>query len=258
MKSQALELINCWSWFDYVPAEAKDWLADRCRIMTVDKGTTLYRHGDPVTHIYGVASGGFRIFVASAAGDEMTLEEVAAGAWFPHFLPSDHPTYFCHCVCVKQATIIALSTADFLTFGSRWPEFYRGLYTEFVARGAVTIGRMELLTLHTLHVRMAVYLLRMLVIQGRERSSGVFFIESEVSQSEIANRVGGARQRVNSILKEWERLSAIEMARSGIVIRDTKFLSGIVRDSGFDLDAYLGAWQGGWKSPFQDDSGFLL
>lgn len=258
MKSQALELINCWSWFDYVPSEAKDWLAERCRIMNVDKAAPLYRHGDPVSYVYGVANGAFRIFVASAAGDEMTLEEVAAGAWFPHFLPADHPSYFGNCICVKQSTIIGLSLADFVAFGDKWPGFYRGLYSEFVARGVVTIGRMELLTLHTLNVRMAVYLLRMLVVQGSKRASGVYYIESATSQSEIANRVGGARQRVNTILKDWERLSVIDIERSGIVIRDTQYLAKIVRGSEFDLDAYLSAWQGGWKSPFHDDPDFLL
>lgn len=258
MKSQALDLINCWSWFQFLPDEAKSTLAEQGRLTTVDKGETLYRHNDPLTHVYGLISGGVRIYVASAEGAEMTLEEVAAGAWFPHFHPQPVPTYFGNCSATNSSTLIAISKKDFLDVGEHWPQLYRGLYSEFVARGAVTIGRMELLTLHSLNVRMAVYLLRLLVTRGKAEADNSYYIESFGSQTEIANRVGGARQRVNSILKEWERNGIISIERNGLLLKTPNQLVHIAGESGFDVEAYLGAWQGGWKSPFYKDSGFSV
>lgn len=256
MKSQALELIHCWTWFKFLPDEAKSHFADACRLMTIDKGATLYRHNDDISYIYGVVSGGFRIYVASPDGEEMTLEDVAAGAWFPHFLPQDTPVYFGNCVSTKTSTVVVISVTDFLAFGEAWPQLYRGLYNEFVARGAVTIGRIELLTFHSLNVRLAVYLLRLLVIRGSAAPGSSYFIESSDNQGEIANRVGGARQRVNGILKEWERSGVICIEKHGLLIQKPEYLLTLARDSGFDVETYLGAWQGGWKSPFQIDSGF--
>lgn len=258
MKSQALDLINRWSWFRYVPEEGKSWFAGHCRLTTVDKAAVVYRHNDEVTHVYGVVTGALRIYVASAAGEEMTLEEVAPGTWFPHFQPQERPTYFGNCSATKAATLVAIAQQDFSRFGELWPQFYRGLYSEFAARGVVTIGRLELLTLHSLNVRLAVYLLRLLVVRGKPEPGGVYFIESTDSQGEIANRVGGARQRINSVLKKWERQSVISIERNGLMINDADFLLKTVRDSGFDVEAYLGAWQGGWKSPFHQGSGLPL
>ncbi|MBW2942545.1 Crp/Fnr family transcriptional regulator [Zhongshania aquimaris] len=258
MKSQALELINCWSWFQFLPEEAKSRLAEQCRLINVDKGEALYRHNDALTHVYGLISGGVRIYVSSADGSEMTLEEVAAGAWFPHFLAKQEPTNFGNATATNTSTLVAINKKDFLEVGERWPELYRGLYNEFVARGVVTIGRMELLTLHSLNVRIAVYLLRLLVTRGTAKPDNTYYIEPFGSQSEIANRVGGARQRVNSILKEWERKAIISIDRNGLLLKDPNYLVAITADSGFDVEAYLGAWQGGWKSPFHKDSGFSV
>jgi len=258
MKSQALDLINCWSWFQFLPDDAKSKLAEQCRLTTADKGEVLYRHNDEVTYIYGLISGGVRIYVASADGAEMTLEEVAAGAWFPHFLHQQTHTYYGNCAATNTSTLVAIPKKDFLNIGEEWPQLFRGLYNEFVARGPITIGRMELLTLHSLNVRMAVYLLRLLVTRGSSRTDGSYYIESFGGQTEIANRVGGARQRVNSILKEWERNAIISIERNGLLLIDPNHLVEVASKSGFDLEPYLGAWQGGWKSPFHKDTGFSV
>ena len=255
-KSQALELINRWNWFAYVPEDAKNWFAEHCLLTSIKKGEDIYLHNDPVHHVYGLISGGLRIYTTSAAGQEMTLEELAVGTWFPHFLHKQNPTYYGNCTASKASTLICIGVNDFLSFGEYWPEFYRGLYVEFTARGAATIGRMELLTQHSLKVRLAVYLLRLVVVRGIKDTGYGYFVESADSQEEIANRVGGARQRVNAILKEWEREGALSIGRDGLTITETRELLEVARASGFDIDAYLEAWQGGWKSPFYKGSGF--
>ena len=107
-----------------------------------------------------------------------------------------------------------------------------------------------------LKVRLAVYLLRLVVVRGIKDTGYGYFVESADSQEEIANRVGGARQRVNAILKEWEREGALSIGRDGLTITETRELLEVARASGFDIDAYLEAWQGGWKSPFYKGSGF--
>ncbi len=256
VKHQALELINRWNWFAHVPDDAKDWFAAHCFLETIDKGQDLYLHNDPVRHVYGLLSGGLRIYTTSASGQEMTLEELAVGAWFPHFLHKDSPTYYGNCTATKTSTLVCITVQDFMNFGECWPEFYRGLYVEFTARGAATIGRMELLTQHSLKVRLAVYLLRLIVVRGSSDSGKSYFVESADSQEEIANRVGGARQRVNAILKEWERTDTLTIGREGLVIAKPHELLEVARESGFDIDAYLDAWQGGWKSPFYQGSDF--
>lgn len=256
VKSQALELINRWSWFSHVPDEARRWFAEHCHLETIDRGRDLYLHNDPVTHVYGLLSGSLRIYTASASGQEMTLEELAVGAWFPHFLHKKNPTYYGNCSAMKTSTLVCINVQDFVAFGQRWPTFYQGLYLEFAARGAATIGRLELLTQHSLKVRLAVYLLRLVVVRGSSDPEKGYFVESSDSQEEIANRVGGARQRVNTILKEWERTGTIAIDRDGLTIVDPQVLLGVAKESGFDVDAYLEAWQGGWRSPFYKGSGF--
>ncbi len=244
----ALELVRGWPWFDDVPAEAQVWLAERAGMRRYEKGQTVYVEGEPVTHIYGVASGSFRIFISTSKGDEITMEEVVPGGWFPHFLPAAAPKYAGNCVCQEGATVITVAQPVIAEFGRQWPQYYLGLYREFGSRWASFLrGRVELLSVHTLDVRLAVYLLRMLRLRGKVEASGSILLAPFESQTEIGARVGGTRQRVNGILKAWARRGWIEPCPNGLRINDVESLVAEARKSGFDVDAYIASWQGGWE-----------
>ncbi|MES2490958.1 MAG: Crp/Fnr family transcriptional regulator [Pseudomonadota bacterium] len=242
-----LELIRGWKWFAYVPAEAQEWLAERASLKQIPKGKAVYYAGDAATHIYGVVSGVFRVFLATSKGDEITLEEVVAGGWFPHIVPAEPPVYIANCICQEDATVAAISQSVIAEFSQRWPSYYRGLYTEFTSRAAVIGGRIELLSLHNLNVRLAVYLLRMIRLRGKQEADGSVWLAAIDSQSEVGSRVGGTRQRVNSIIKAWARRGLIEPHKDGFRILDIKSLTAEAKKTGFDLEAYLAGWHGGWQ-----------
>jgi CRP-like cAMP-binding protein len=243
----ALDMMSGWKWFAYVPAEATQWLAARASLKRIPKDKYVYISGDSATHIYGVISGVFRIFLATSKGDEITLEEVVAGGWFPHMAPENPATHLANCVCQESAVVVALPHAAVWEFSERWPAYYRGLYHEFADRAVVIAGRIELLSLHNLNVRLAVYLLRMLRLRGKPEAGGSIWLPAFDSQTEVGARVGGTRQRVNSILKAWARRDLLELHKDGIRIRSIDGLTAEARKTGFDLDAYLAGWHGGWQ-----------
>lgn len=246
-KQEILDLIHGWTWFAHVPREAREWLADRAVQKRVDKGQVVYVSGDPATQIYGVISGVFRIYMATAAGDEITLEEVVCGSWFPHIVPRDPLTYMANCVCQESADVLVVAQSVISEFATRWPAYYQGLYQEFANRAAVIGGRIELLSLHSLNVRLAVYLLRMLRLRGQPQTDGATWLPAFDSQTEVGSRVGGTRQRVNGIFTAWTRRGLIEPHKDGIRVLDVDALTIEARKSGFDLDSYLAGWHGGWQ-----------
>lgn len=245
--SSTLELISGWRWFSYAPPEARRWLAERATVERIAKGKVLYTSGQPATAIYGVMSGLFRIYVTSTRGEDITLEEVVRGGWFPHMVPSEHPRYIGNCLCLEDSTVAAIAVPVLAEFTQRWPEFFRGQYHEFIDRMGVIIGRIELLSLHNLDVRLAVYLLRMAHLRGVAAPDGSVWIAAHDSQTEIGTRVGGTRQRVNTILKSWSEQGLIELHKDGTRIVDLKGLRTEARRTGFDLDSYLAGWHGGWQ-----------
>ncbi|NGY05838.1 Crp/Fnr family transcriptional regulator [Solimonas terrae] len=253
----ARNLIEGWGWFAYVPAEARDWLAVHTSLRSIKKGKTVYISGDPATHIYGVVSGVFRIFLATPSGDEITLEEVVAGGWFPHFAPNKPPSYLANCVCQDDASVICIDQPTVEEFSQRWPAYYRGLYHEYLNRAVVIGGRIELLTLHNLRVRLAVYLLRMLRLRGQREPGGAVWLSPFESQSETGARVGGTRQRVNSVLKSWARRGYLELHKDGIRVLDIDGLGAEARKTGFDLATYLSAWHGGWQGKASKDESHI-
>jgi CRP/FNR family transcriptional regulator len=245
--SVALELIRGWKWFAYVPAEGQQWLAERAIHKQIAKGQFVYTSGDPFTAVYAVNSGMFRIYAPSHAGDEITLEEIAPGGWFPHRLSSNPPKYFCNCVCQQDATVIVIPLSVIEEFAQRWPGYYRGTYEELTDRAVVIIGRIELLSLHNLKVRLAVYLLRMAQLRGTPEPSGAIWILADDRQSEIGARVGATRQRVNSILKAWVKSGIIELHKEGMRLLKPDALTRQAENSGFPLSQYLAGWHGGWR-----------
>ncbi|MES2684241.1 MAG: Crp/Fnr family transcriptional regulator [Pseudomonadota bacterium] len=241
-RALVLKLIQGWRWFDFVPLEAQQWLVERVQLKQIAKGKTLCVLGDPATAIYAVISGVFRIFHAATTGDEITLEEVVKGGWFPHIVPSESPTYAAHCTCQQEAVVASWSLAVMAEFGQCWPGYFKGLYTELGERAVLIIGRIELLSLHNLNVRMAVYLLRMARLRGVREAGGNIWIPAEESQSEVGARVGGTRQRVNSLLKGWQKRELIETHKDGTRILDLKRLKAEAKKSGFDVNTYLAGW----------------
>ena len=245
--STALELISRWRWFSYAPPEAQRWLADRARVERIAKGKIIYVAGMASTAIYGVMTGLCRIYVTTTKGDEITLEEVVPGGWFPHISPVDKPKYIGNAVCLEDSTVVVIRMAVLKEFARRWPSLYLGLYHEFVDRLDVIIGRIELLSVHTLDVRLAVYLLRMAHLRGVRDAEGSIWIAAHDSQAEIGTRVGGARQRVNKILKTWSKKGIIELHKDGTRIVNVRRLTTEAKRSGFALELYLAGWHGGWQ-----------
>jgi CRP-like cAMP-binding protein len=241
------DLISRWRWFSYAPPEARRWLAERATVERVAKGQVVYVSGMPATAIYGVMSGLFRIYVTTTRGDEITLEEVVRGGWFPHMIPADKPKYIGNCVCLESSIVAAIPISVLKEFAKRWPDLYLGLYHEFIDRVGVIIGRIELLSLHTLDVRLAVYLLRMAHLRGVRGEDGSIWVAAHDSQTEIGTRVGGARQRVNKILKAWSKKGMIELHKDGTRIVNVRKLTTEAKRSGFELEKYLAGWHGGWQ-----------
>lgn len=246
-RAEILALIAGWKWFEHVPGAAHEWLADQARVRAFRKGQHLYRSGDPALHLYGVISGVFRIYLDTARGDEVTGEEVVRGSWFPHTIPSDKPRYYANCVCQQDAVVVEVAQPLMTSFSERWPGYFRGLYAELAARGPATLDRILLLSLHNLNVRLAVYLLRMASLRGVKAADGTLFVAGEVSQSELGARVGGTRQRVNTVLKAWTVRGLLELQPGGVRILDIGRLAVEAKKTGFDLDSYLRGWHGGWQ-----------
>ncbi len=246
MRDKILALIKNWTWFQDLPDEAHQWLADRGRIVKHARGQLVYTHGTPVTHVYGILDGGYRVFLISKDGDETTLGEEAAGAWNPHFVPDDTPIYFGNCACTADTVCIAYPLATMEEFGARWPLYYKGQYKEFLSRADIIAARIELLSFHNLNVRLGVYLLRLSVLRGTEQADGSVFIPNIESQTEIGSRVGGTRQRVNALLNAWTKQKVIRPENGGLTLLNRALLISEAEQSGFDISAYLGSWHGGW------------
>lgn len=244
---EALKLIQGWKWFAYVPLEGQRWLAERASIKSISAGVQVYSSEQPITHVYAVISGIFRIYMASQRGDELTLEEVVHGAWFPHYRPVARPVYTLSCVCQSDAVVAAFPEAVIAEFAKRWPAYYQGLYHELTDRAVTTFGRIELLSLHNLNVRLAVYVLRLACVRGRRDPDGSIWLASHENQSELGSRVGGTRQRVNVVLKLWVRRKIVELHKDGVRILSEEQLMVEAKRSGFDIERYLAGWHGGWQ-----------
>jgi hypothetical protein len=137
-----------------------------------------------------------------------------------------------NCACLQDATAYAVPVSLLAELGQRWPGWYRGLYEEFTDRAVATFGKIELLTLHTLDVRLAVYLLRMARLRGSIAADGSWSVPIAENQSEIAARVGGTRQFINAFLKRWANRGVIELGKDHIRILDVAALGRQVDTEG--------------------------
>ena len=126
-------------------------------------------------------------------------------------------------VALTACELLVVERRSFLPFLLRRPEMCVRMLSLLCERLRRTDEQVEDLLFRQLENRLARTLLRLGQDYGRQER-GVVRIDLALSQAELANLVGGSRERVNRHLHSLQRSGVIALERKTIVIRDAKAL----------------------------------
>ena len=199
-------------------------LVARAHMRTFKAGDTIFLMGALHDSMIAVLNGEVRISMPSADGKEIVLAIVHAGEVFGEIAMLDGKPRSADATALTVCNLAVLNRRDVLDTLERNPTAWLGLVEVLCSRLRRTDQHLVELALLGLPVRLAKTLLR---VVDAARAQVANRTDLRLSQYELANIVGAARESVNKCLHEWQRAGIIRIGKRVITIVDRAALEAL-------------------------------
>jgi CRP/FNR family transcriptional regulator, cyclic AMP receptor protein len=214
---EARQLLGNCILFRGLKADERDAILGRVRTRVFKAGDTVFAIGSPGDNMMAVLSGTIRISVPAPDGKELLLAILQPGEVFGELAVLDGKERSADAVANSPCTLAILDRRDMLSFLEQHPAVWLKLITVLCERLRHTDQQLAEVALLQLPARLAKTMLRISNDESRSTASpGQPTIQ--LSQQELANMVGGTRERVNKCLAAWRREGLVKMSGGTITI----------------------------------------
>lgn len=192
------------------------------RVRSVNKDNFLYMEGETSDKLYFVSEGWFKAEKTSAEGRQITLRFIGPGEIINELSIFSKVDNAVSVIAMEDAQVFYLSQRDVEHCLRDYPKFSRAVIEQMAIRIQHLLDQIEDLSLHTVEVRLARFLLA-------QAEDNVWERQLWITQTEIAARLGTVLDVVNRNLQKLVKDSVIEIDRNKIIIIDRERLEIIAR-----------------------------
>src|SRR5436309_14885315 len=179
----------------------RDAVVARARMRHFAAGETIFLMGSTGGSMMAVLSGTVRISISSPEGREIVLAVLQPGEVFGEIALLDGKERTADARAMTACDLAVLERRDVLEFLGRQPNAWPRVVEVLCERLRATDLQMAEVAMQQLPVRLAKVLLRMTYVEALSRPAD----RVRVSQRELGNIVGAARESINKCLSEWQR-----------------------------------------------------
>lgn len=222
-------------WFQGVDDDALTQIAENSQLKRFDKGEFLYSLGQERSTLYGVVSGHVRISMVYKSGGEFTLTTMKPGDWFGEASLLRKKSDVLEARADTELELIILSVASVEAVANTTPVIYRNLFESHLRRNTWLYRLMGVTLFLPLNARVAARMLHLIHMFGDKQPEGVY-LDTRLSQADLARMSMGSRQRVNKVLREWNQQGMIDKLEGRYLIRDVEALTSVYESAveGYD------------------------
>ncbi len=213
-------LANCFL-FQGLGSEERDQLVSRAHIRRFAAGDPIFRMGAPGSSMMAVLSGQVRISISSPEGKELLLAILHPGEVFGEIALLDGKERSADATAMTACSLAVLERREVMVFLERHPEAWPRIVEVLCERFRENTQHAAEVSLMQLPARLAKALLRM--------DSDPVGGGKPLSQRDLGNLVGAARESVNKCLNEWQRRGVIRIDDASIAILDRTTLDELTR-----------------------------
>ena len=179
------------------------------------RNTIIISEGDISDSLYCILSGRVKVFLSDDEGKEIILNSQGPGDYFGEMALLDAGPRSASVMTLEECRMALISKADFDEFLNQHREATRKIMCQLVKRLRALTDNVRSLALMDVYGRVARVLLEL-----AEEKGDRLVIREELTQQDIANRVGASREMVSRILKELKTGGYIEVKKKHIVIKE--------------------------------------
>ncbi|MFZ0179150.1 MAG: Crp/Fnr family transcriptional regulator [Candidatus Dormiibacterota bacterium] len=216
-------LLQNTSLFGTLPPDAVQRLAEKGVRRSYGRGEVIFREDDAGDALCVVVTGLVKVYRSSPDGDEMLLVTLEPSSVFGELPTVDGGLRSASAAAVEATTVLLISRTALLEALRGSPELVDRLLRSLGTMVRRLTDQAADLVFLDLHGRVAKLLLRLADERGTPVPGGRA-LDLHLTQSDLANMVGGSRQSVNQVLNAFERLGYVELDGRRIVIRKPELL----------------------------------
>jgi CRP/FNR family transcriptional regulator, cyclic AMP receptor protein len=187
-------------------------------------GDSICRLGDHGDSMMAVIVGTVRISRSTRRGNEIILADLGSGELFGEIALLDGKPRSASVVALTNCELMFLERRSVIPFLERNPAARMKLMEMLCARIRRSDERMSDIAFFNLPIRLAKALLN---YQPEVRVG----MKISLSQSELAEMVGGTREKVNRCLRDWQRQGIIELKNRWTIVRKPEALRALIESS---------------------------
>jgi CRP-like cAMP-binding protein len=193
------------------------------RHRTFDRGEVIFHEGDPADSLHLVASGRLAVRSSTEAGDTVTLNVLSPGSYFGELsLLRDGDAR------VRTASIVALEPVETLSLPARafrelcekHPQVEQLVSTLLAHR----VEQLSQSLLEALYAGLDRRVYRRLLELSEIYAPGADAATIPLTQTQLADLVGGSRPSVNQVLQKLASSGAVNLTRGHIEVLDLPLL----------------------------------
>lgn len=212
-----------------LPQAERVALAAEARPHTYAAGATIFQRSEAGGDVFIVAQGRVRLSVHSDQGRMLTFSNAGPGEIFGEMAAFDGAPRSADATAMVETVVYALPGVRLLRAFCASPESAHEAIVFLCAKLRLTSAQVENIALHRLEIRLARFLLSAVKLTNAPVVEGHARITLPLSQTEIADLVGGSRQKLNEALARLKKKNAVEVDRQGTYVCDVALLKEIAR-----------------------------
>ena len=219
----AVESLRSSPLFARVPEETLGAVARSLRRRRFRRGEVIFHQGDPGDSLHIVVSGGVKIVLPSAEGDEAIIATLRRGDFFGELALLDGAPHSATATALEPTETLVLPRREFHDLVDRDASLREALLAGLAGELRRLTGHVEELHFLDLAGRLAMRLSR-IAREAAPEARGEVRVNWPYTQSDLAAMIGGTRQSVNKLLSGLAEEGLIAIERDTLVIHDVERL----------------------------------
>ncbi len=211
--------------FSVLPEETRAVLSHSPRV-TLDREEILFSAGDRAEAVYVVLSGEIALEIDGADGKSVCVSSLGSGGVFGELAILDGKPRSVAARAAVRSVLLSIKSTTFLSLVRTQPDFALAIIRDLAGKVRRTNSQVSGLSFLTLRGRLAGLLSSLLDLNSNSPPS------LDMTQSELAARLGASREKVNGHLQAIQAAGAIRLTRGRIDILDRRTLRSFADTAG--------------------------
>jgi CRP/FNR family transcriptional regulator, cyclic AMP receptor protein len=210
--------------FAALDEEAAQALQASMTPLSVEKGETLFREGEPGDRLFVIVEGKIKLGASSSDGRETLLAVLGPGEMFGELSLFDPGQRTSTATALTSALLMGLGHDDLMPWLRGRPEVARSLLRALAQRLRRTNEAMADLVFSDVPGRVAKALLDLAAKFGTRQDDGSMLVTHDLTQEELAQLVGASRETVNKALADFQNRGWLRLEQRSVLLMDLERL----------------------------------